>query len=425
MSYDEIADSSVRLSWAPGDNHSSETGYEIYQNGTFIQTVKASETTFMVGNLQSATDYKFTVKARVGSQTSQLSNEVEFTTLSKAPNNLQANNITDSSALLSWEAGEYSDIVTGYEIYKDDQLLQTVDKDTLVYKVEDLISATSYIFTVSTKVKSGVSLLSNRLPLITRPKAPVNLKAHGDTENSVDLTWEAGEWPDAITGYGIYKNDQLLQLVDQNTLTYRVDNLEVDTTYKFTVRTLSGPDNVSESSNEVEWTTKPFTFIEGVWGDVPWSFNERTQTIVLYGGNAGSASTAPWKRYRDVVNILVEDTIVLQPSADSLFGFLFRLTTIDNANNFDTSNVKNMSRMFSESRDLKHIRLGNRSIFNESVDLSDIKITEKYTGRWKLQSDMEEAGSDIIYPSSYDFMSNYDGSEHGLYSWESSLPEGL
>lgn len=548
--YDEIDDSSVRLSWEPGDNHSSETGFEIYQDEKYIQTVPASENTFVVDNLQSATDYKFTVKARVGSQISQPSNKVEITTLPKAPSNLQANNITDSSALLSWEAGEYSDIVTGYEIYKDGQLLQTVDKDTLVYKAEDLISATSYIFTVSTKVKSGVSLPSNRLDVITRPKAPINLKVHEDTENSVDLTWESGERPDAITGYGIYKNDQLLELVDQNTLTYRVENLEVNTTYRFTVRTLSGSDNVSESSNEVEWSTK---LIEGVWGDVPWSFSERTQTIILYGGNAGSSAAAPWRTHTTVENIVVKDTVVLQPSAFSLFSDLRSLKAIENASNldtsnvtsmetmfarsnrlekidvsdwdtssvtsmnsmfhsarnikdldvskwdtsnvrdmsflfyftqisnldvskwdtsnvanmmwmfsnthltnldlsnFNTSNVTNMSRMFAtnprlryidlssfdtsnvismssmlrDSRNIDSIRLGSHSIFNADVELPAITITEKYTGRWKLQSVTEDDSSNVIYSSSNDFMINYDGSNPGLYSWESTLDEGL
>lgn len=548
--YDEIDDSSVRLSWESGDNHSSETGFEIYQDEKYIQTVPASEKTFVVDNLQSVTDYKFTVKARVGSQISQPSNKVEITTLPKAPSNLQANNITDSSALLSWEAGEYSDIVTGYEIYKDGQLLQTVDKDTLVYKAEDLISATSYIFTVSTKVKSGVSLPSNRLDLITRPKAPINLKVHEDTENSVDLTWESGERPDAITGYGIYKNDQLLELVDQNTLTYRVENLEFNTTYRFTVRTLSGSDNVSESSNEVEWSTK---LIEGVWGDVPWSFSERTQTIILYGGNAGSSAAAPWRTHTTVENIVVKDPVVLQPSAFRLFSDLRSLKAIENASNldtsnvtsmenmfawsnrlekidvsdwdtssvtsmnsmfhsarnikdldvskwdtsnvrdmsflfyftqisnldvskwdtsnvanmmwmfsnthltnldlsnFNTSNVTNMSRMFAtnprlryidlssfdtsnvismssmlrDSRNIDSIRLGSHSIFNADVELPAITITEKYTGRWKLQSVTEDDSSNVIYSSSNDFMINYDGSNPGLYSWESTLDEGL
>ncbi|MGJ0741561.1 fibronectin type III domain-containing protein [Enterococcus casseliflavus] len=270
--YDEIDDSSVRLSWEPGDSHSSETGFEIYQDKKYIQTVPASENTFVVDSLQSATDYKFTVKARVGSQISQPSNEVEITTLPKAPRNLQANNITDSSALLSWESGERSEIITGYEIYKDSQLIKTLDKDITAYKVEDLMSATTYELTVLTKAESASSLPSNKLDLVTKPKAPINLKSQNGTENSVDLTWETAERPDVITGYGIYKDDLLIQQVDQNTMTYHVENLEIDTTYKFIVRTLSGPDNVSEPSNEVEWTTIPNTVAEGVWGGCPMVF---------------------------------------------------------------------------------------------------------------------------------------------------------
>lgn len=253
MSYDEIDDSSVRLSWEPGDNHSSETGYEIYQNEKLIQTAQGSETTFTVENLQSATDYKFTVKARVGSQTSQPSNEVEITTLPKAPRNLQANNITDSSALLTWEAAEPIEIVAGYEIYQNNELIHQVDKFTEELQLEDLDSMTESILTVKTKTESGRSVPSNDLKLVTLPKAPLNLRIEDKSQDSVLLAWEAGETNQNILGYAIYQNNQLIETVDSDTLSYKIDQLDPSLTYDFSVKTKAKENLFSASSNTVEW----------------------------------------------------------------------------------------------------------------------------------------------------------------------------
>ncbi|WP_438840852.1 MULTISPECIES: fibronectin type III domain-containing protein [unclassified Enterococcus] len=253
LSYDEIDDSSVRLSWEPGDNHSSETGYEIYQNEKLIQTAQGSETTFTVENLQSATDYKFTVKARVGSQTSQPSNEVEITTLPKAPRNLQANNITDSSALLTWEAAEPIEIVAGYEIYQNNELIHQVDKFTEELQLEDLDSMTESILTVKTKTESGRSVPSNDLKLVTLPKAPLNLRIEDKSQDSVLLAWEAGETNQNILGYAIYQNNQLIETVDSDTLSYKIDQLDPSLTYDFSVKTKAKENLFSASSNTVEW----------------------------------------------------------------------------------------------------------------------------------------------------------------------------
>ncbi|BAO08477.1 cellulose 1,4-beta-cellobiosidase (plasmid) [Enterococcus mundtii QU 25] len=253
LSYDEIDDSSVKLSWEPGDNHSSETGYEIYQNEKLIETAQASETTFMVENLQSATDYKFTVKARVGSQTSQPSNKVEITTLPKAPRNLQANNITDSSALLTWEAAEPIEIVAGYEIYQNNELIHQVDKFTEELQLEDLDSMTESIVTVKTKTESGRSVPSNELKLVTLPKAPLNLRIEDKSQNSALLAWEPGESNRNIIGYAIYQNNQLLETVASNTLSYKIDQLDPSLTYDFSVKTKANENLFSVSSNNVEW----------------------------------------------------------------------------------------------------------------------------------------------------------------------------
>ncbi|WP_157456635.1 fibronectin type III domain-containing protein [Carnobacterium maltaromaticum] len=251
----EVTESSAVLTWESGERPEVVTGYEIYKDGQLIQTVDKDSLTYKVEGLVSATAYKFTVKTKVGSNSSLPSNEVGMTTRPKAPVNLKAGEVTESSAVLTWESGERPEVITGYEIYKDGQLIQTVDKDSLTYKVEGLVSARAYKFTVKTKVGSNSSLPSNEVGMTTRPKSPVNLKAGEVTESSAVLTWESGERPEVVTGYEIYKDGQLIQTVDKDSLTYKVEGLESATVYRFTIKTQAGLNNTSIPSNILEIET--------------------------------------------------------------------------------------------------------------------------------------------------------------------------
>lgn len=173
-----------------------------------------------------------------------------------APASLNYSDVTDSSVQLKWEASTDNVGVSKYEIYNQFGLVGSVDGGTLTYVVESLESATLYQFTVKAVDGSGnSSLASNEVGVTTRPKAPVNLKAGEVTESSAVLTWESGERPEVVTGYEIYKDNQLIQTVDKNSLTYKVEGLESATVYRFTIKTKAGLNNISIPSNILEIET--------------------------------------------------------------------------------------------------------------------------------------------------------------------------
>ncbi|NMP59750.1 BspA family leucine-rich repeat surface protein [Enterococcus mundtii] len=151
------------------------------------------------------------------------------------------------------------------------------------------------------------------------------------------------------------------QLADSSVLTGLVDQ-----TYTTEALSISGwqlskiPENASGTFG-VEEQTVVYTYEpeQNLWGTVPWSYEEGTETITLYGGEAGARGDAPWKTYSSVKQIIVEDQVILPSNSTALFWALPNLESIDNAGRFDTSNVTNMHNMFGGTNNIKTLDLSN------------------------------------------------------------------
>ncbi|MGM0294566.1 WxL domain-containing protein [Enterococcus sp. AZ062] len=151
------------------------------------------------------------------------------------------------------------------------------------------------------------------------------------------------------------------QLADSSVLTGLVDQ-----TYTTEALNISGwqlskiPENASGTFG-VEEQTVVYTYEpeQNLWGTVPWSYEEGTETITLYGGEAGARGDAPWKTYSSVKQIIVEDQVILPSNSTALFWALANLESIDNAGRFDTSNVTNMYNMFGGTNNIKTLDLSN------------------------------------------------------------------
>ncbi|WP_270266345.1 MucBP domain-containing protein [Enterococcus casseliflavus] len=129
----------------------------------------------------------------------------------------------------------------------------------------------------------------------------------------------------------------------------------------------SAEDSSKEDSNEESDEN-----VEGVWGTVPWTWDEETKTIVLEEGAAGTSATAPWKTYTNVVQISVNGKVIFPEDVSWLFGSpqaqaaerLTDLLTIEHAGNIDVSNVTNMDRMFHGVTTLNNIDVSNWNVSN-------------------------------------------------------------
>jgi surface protein len=215
---------------------------------------------------------------------------------------------------------------------------------------------------------------------------------------------------------------------------------------------------------------------QGSWGTVPWIYDEETNTMTLYAGEGGTALNAPWRGYRATLEqIVVAGRVRLPTDCGDLFSMQSNLQFIQNTDNFDTSQVTSMRSMFSTTNslksldlstwdtrlvtdmrsfvhhsgiealnvsgfdtsavtnfrgmfdgatNLKELTLGEKSIFYKPgdlwsvVNLPDVPITERFTGRWILRESIDWETDLIAYNTSYEFISNYDGSYPGTYIWE-------
>ena len=94
---------------------------------------------------------------------------------------------------------------------------------------------------------------------------------------------------------------------------------------------------------------------QNLWGTVPWEYDEEAESIILYGGIAGSVTEAPWRTYTSLKQITIENIVALPGNSRGLFSSLNNLETIEHAENLDVSNVEDMHNMFGAARSIKQL----------------------------------------------------------------------
>ncbi|EPH91078.1 MucBP domain protein, partial [Enterococcus faecalis 06-MB-DW-09] len=155
----------------------------------------------------------------------------------------------------------------------------------------------------------------------------------------------------------------------------------------------SGADSSEDSKDSASIETNEEYFVEdvvtGIWGSVPWEWNPDTFTITLFGGEAGTPAIAPWRTYREVQQIIINEAVKLPTDVSHLFRIssasgLPDLKRIINAGNLDFSQVTNMSFLFSTCTSLYEVDMSTwntskvtnmQSVFHstkfESLDLKN------------------------------------------------------
>lgn len=172
---------------------------------------------------------------------------------------LSASGTTQTATALSWSGATDNINVTGYDVYKDGNLLASTSSTS--YTVNSLNASSTYSFTVKAKDAAGnISPASNTVSVTTLdpvsdtvpPTAPT-LSASGTTSSSTNLSWSGATDNVGVSGYDVYQNSILLN--STSSTSYAVSGLSPSTSYAFSVVAKDAAGNVSPSSNIVNVTT--------------------------------------------------------------------------------------------------------------------------------------------------------------------------
>ena len=318
-----ITDSSMTLEWTKnkdGDfaryelHKGGSKNFAISSNTLYSAILDQSRISETVSNLAASTNYYFKLRTvDTGSLTND-SNEVNGSTVAVnlPPAAVKLNtpsDVGDTALKLSWSQNNDSDF-DSYELYMgnrsgfnltDDTLLYTLfNQSTVSHTVEGLTNNTTYFFKIRVLDTGGLRNDSNEVSTTTTPPnappAPVRLYEATDVgESTASLAWSKNDDRDfkqyevagsTQPGFSITDDKLFKTLVQKDQNSTDITGLAADTTYYFKVRvkdqtnlyadsnevsvvtqpntrptavSLYGPDNVTVSSMDIEWSESPAT----------------------------------------------------------------------------------------------------------------------------------------------------------------------
>lgn len=223
LTANSLTNTSFTLDWL---NSTYATTYNIYQDNVIVATGIVNSN-LAISGLNPATSYGLEVSAVNVSGESNRSAILPVLTLCDAPTNLVSLSTTHNSVNLDWDTMTGA---TSYKVYRNSVLIAS-NVASSTYNNTGLSSATTYDYTVTAVNASGESLESTTLTVLTKPAAPLNLTATGETSSTVDLTWDSVFGADS---YNIYQ-DGLLVLSGLLTTSQTITGLNPSTVYEYIV----------------------------------------------------------------------------------------------------------------------------------------------------------------------------------------------
>jgi chitodextrinase len=179
------------------------------------------------------------------------------TTAPTTPTNLSGT-VGTGQINLTWNTSTDNVGVTGYKVYRNSSLLQTVTTNSFVDT--NVTAGTSYTYRVSAHDAAGnnssqSSAVTRTIPIptdITPPSVPTNLIATPST-SKVELSWNASTDNVGVVGYRLYKDGSIYKTLA--TRSYTDTTISAGTTYSYKVAAYDAAGNTSAQSPETKTTT--------------------------------------------------------------------------------------------------------------------------------------------------------------------------
>ena len=255
----EVATDAIKLVWNKSSNAS---GYYIYRsidnkNFSKIKALPSSSTSYTNTALYLDTTYYYKIASYVNSNgsigLSDKSPVVNAKTTSTSVS-FTSKTSTSTTITLNWDYPS----ATGYQIYRLDintgKYVKIASTSAKSYTDKNLLSDRYYNYKVRAYlVSGGITTYSpyNSVSVKTCLPAVKDFKAVSQTYYSVNLSWTK---QNGAVNYEIYQlspDSQVYKLIttlNSDVTSYMVDNLTVNTTYKFRIRSVSSSKSYSDYS---------------------------------------------------------------------------------------------------------------------------------------------------------------------------------
>ena len=255
----EVATDAIKLVWNKSSNAS---GYYIYRsidnkNFSKIKALPSSSTSYTNTALYLDTTYYYKIASNVNSNgsigLSAKSPAVNAKTTSTSVS-FTSKTSTSTTITLNWDYPS----ATGYQIYRLDintgKYVKIASTSAKSYTDKNLSSDRYYNYKVRAYlVSGGITTYSpyNSVSVKTCLPAVKDFKAVSQTYYSVNLSWTK---QNGAVNYEIYQLNpdsqvyKLITTLNSDATSYMVDNLTVNTTYKFRIRSVSSSKSYSDYS---------------------------------------------------------------------------------------------------------------------------------------------------------------------------------
>ena len=259
----DVTETSVKITWTASTDNVEVAGYNIYVDGAKVNESLVTATEYMLTDLKAGTEYKVVVEAVDTSNNTQKSEAATVETVDitapDAPTNVEASEITESSAKITWTASTDNVEVAGYNIYVDEAKINESLVTVTEYTLTDLKAGTEYKVVVEAVDTSSNTQSSEAVTVktvdTTKPSSPSEVAVGKITHNSAEVTWQESTDNVGVTGYNIYLNNKLVNTSPVTELRCELTALEAETEYQVKVEALDEAGNTSVS-DPISFTTK-------------------------------------------------------------------------------------------------------------------------------------------------------------------------
>ena len=207
----------VHLTWAFDVNTPGAQNIFINKDGEEIAQLDPSVTEYFDNDLDEGT-YQYEIYVTYYEYDNSVSRSVDIEINLNAPSDLTVEvNVFDVE--LNWNPPAEQRSLTSYNVYRNDQVIASVTESMYSDIIPEPGDYNYYVTAIYSDQYESDQSNGQDVNIDISQYIPLNFTGEVDIEYDVQLTWDEPVNNDALTGYNIYRNDELIDTVSETIYT--------------------------------------------------------------------------------------------------------------------------------------------------------------------------------------------------------------